>query len=708
MCESFFIQETTMKFIFYSILIACQINVLAQQEIPGIDYRTCSTADRYNEIINKNPIIKQLMNQQNQFAEEWTKKNYGKTKINASGKRVISYIIPVVWHVIHNDGPENISKATIEDEIAQLNEDFQKLNANISGVHPLFEGITADCEIEFRLARKDPNGNCTEGITRTKSTLTYAMDEIVKETIRPSWNTPTVKYLNIWQGTKIAFDAGGYAFYPGTTTDETEGIVLIAQQLGNTVTHEVGHYLNLAHLWGDSNDPQDPNNCFDDDQVFDTPNTVGRTGCLPTAESCGSIDNVQNYMEYNFCDLMFTEGQKQRMHAALNSPIGARDLLCSQANLINTGTADPYDYNPICTPIANFNYNKTFICEGQQVAFTDNSYNATPTGWNWTFVGGTPNNSNVQNPIITYNTPGVYSVTHEPFTTNGSGFHQKNDIIIVSSLTADYILPYTEGFENTSAFSTNWYSFGTALNKWELTNSTAYSGNNCVKIENINNNSATVTELVSSTFDLTAIPNPSLVWKSAYAKKVSGNSNDQLIVYSSTDCGASWQIVGIKTVNNLSSAPATNNSFFPSDTTQWKEHKLVFNSTLASSNNVKLKFYFKSNGGNNFYIDDINLVTNITTSLSEINPLESISIFPNPTNKENTTITYLLSNPVKSLRVVLKDVLGNDVANIINNQSFSAGKYTLTLDKDKKLAAGMYFIEFNADNNIKVEKLIVK
>lgn len=697
-----------MKSIFHIYFLLFSLGIYAQKEIPGVDYRACSTAERYNEIISKNPIINQLINQQNQFANDWTKKNYGKTKINATGKKVISYIVPLVWHVIHNDGPENLSKAAIEVEIAQLNEDFQKLNASISGVHPLFTGIAADSEIEFRLARLDPNGNCTEGITRTKSTLTYAMDEIVKETIRPSWNTPTIKYLNIWQGTKISFDAGGYAFYPGTTSDETEGIVLIAQQLGNTVTHEVGHYLNLAHPWGNSNDPQDPNNCFDDDQVFDTPNTIGQTGCLATANSCSSIDNVQNYMEYNFCDLMFTEGQKQRMHAALNSPVGARDVLCSQSNLINTGIADPYIQNPICTPIANFNYNKTFICEGQQVAFTDNSFNATPTGWNWTFTGGTPNVSNLQNPTITYNTKGIYSAIHEPYTTGGSGFHQKDNIIIVSSIIADYLLPYSEGFENSTAFNSNWYSYGTALNKWEHTNTTSYTGNSCVKINNLANNSATVTELVSSTFDLSAIPNPTINWKSAYAKKATGNSNDQLIVYATVDCGATWQIVGIKTATNLSSTPATNASFIPSDTLQWKEQKFVFNSTLASSNNVKLKFYFKSNGGNNFYLDDINLISDVTTSISEISPIETVIVYPNPTAKENATLTFVLNSPVKSLKICLKDVLGKDVANIVNDHSFSSGKYTMKIDADKKIAPGLYFIEFNADNNIRLEKLIVR
>src|SRR5690606_8823098 len=144
------------------------------------------------------------------------------------------------------------------------------------------------------------------------------------------------------------------------------------------------------------------------------------------------VDNVQNYMEYNFCDLMFTEGQKQRMHAALNSSAGARDYIVSLTNLINTGTADPYDATPICTPIADFNYNKTFLCEGEQVIFSDYSFNATPTSWDWTFNGGTPATSNLQSPSITYNTKGIYSVTYQPSTTNGTGFKQKDSILYVS------------------------------------------------------------------------------------------------------------------------------------------------------------------------------------------------------------------------------------------------------------------------------------
>ena len=686
-----------MKYLLYSILFFQTQIILSQNNIKGVDYRACSTAERYNEIIKKNPIIKALMGQQNKFAQEWTVNNYGKA--NASGKKTISYIIPVVWHVIHNDGPENISKATIEDEIAKLNEDFQKLNSDISNVHPLFAGIAADSEIEFRLARLDPNGNCTEGITRTKSIHTFAMDD--PYSIRPSWNTATTKYLNIWQGSKISFGAGGYAYYPGTVPDDMEGIVLIAQQLGNTVTHEVGHWLNLAHCWGNSNDPQDPNNCFDDDDVIDTPNTIGQTGCSPTATSCGSIDNVQNYMEYNFCDVMFTEGQKQRAHAALNSSFGARDYLVSPTNLINTGVADPYVQNPICTPIADFTYNKTFICEGSQVAFTGSNYNATPTGWNWTFIGGTPATSILENPIVTYNTKGIYSVIYEPYTTGGSGFKQKDNIIIVSGINPDYSLPFSDGFENLTTFNNEWMIFGNAQNNWENVTTTSFSGSRSMFVNNLNNLSTQITELISPSYDFSIPNNYALSYKYAYAQKLAGG-NDRLIIYYTTNCGETWAILKVKTSSSLASAPKTDNFFIP-NSTQWKE-EITNLSSLSGLNNVKFKIYFKNNGGNNFWLDDINI--DITTSVDELNDVLNYTIYPNPTT-ESAVVNFSLTKNVKDLSLTIKDVTGKTIASVVKNQTYHAGKYTLSIDQNKKLSAGIYLLEFNIDNKISSEKLIV-
>jgi len=679
----------------------------AQKGIPGIDYRACSAAERNNEIIDNNPAIKALMDQQHQFALDWTEKNYGKT--NAQGKKVISFVIPVVWHVLHNNGPENISKATIENEIVQLNKDYQKLNTDVGNAHPLFAGLVADIEVEFRLARIDPDGNCTEGITRTVNQITYAMDETAK-TIAPSWNRNGKYYLNIWQGSSIASGAGGYAFYPGTVPINREGLVLIGGQLGNTVTHETGHWLNLAHCWGNSNTPGDAGNCSSDDGVSDTPNTIGQTGCSQTAQSCGSVDNVQNYMEYNFCDVMFTEGQKQRMHAALNSTIGKRSSLWTNANRIATGTNDPYVQNPSCIPLGNdFTYNKTWVCAGDQVTFNDlGTYNATPTLWDWTFTGGTPSNSSQQSPIITYNLAGSYDVSYMNGTTAGwSNLVTKNNIITVSSITAQYTLPFTDSFESTTTFNNDWTVETSSGNGWTNSTVAAYTGTRAARIYNLNNSIGDISDLISPSYDLSSMTAPKLEWKCSYAKKTTGG-NDQLFVQASTDCGATWTTIALKSASTMSSGiPATNSSFTPSGASQWKTNTITLNATLAASNNVRFKFYFKSNGGNNIYLDDINVFGDNPTSINEIKTVHNFSVYPNPTS-ESAIVSFNLATEVKTLKITLKDVLGKEVTKIVNGQSFSAGKYNMSIDQGKKLAPGLYFVEFNADNKVKIEKLIVK
>ena len=470
----------TIKLLFSTTLLALfSVNAFSQVDLSEPDRIYCGTAVINNQRLAENPLIQYIMDEQNRLAKEYEKNH------DASKMGVISYTIPVVYHIIHNNGPENVSKATIEASIANLNEDFQKLNADISQVVSAFTGIAADCEIQFRLAHKDPNGNCTEGITRTVSTQTYAAGEGVKSLV--NWNASgTQKYLQIWVVETLSSGAGGYSYYPGyAPSGSAEGVVIRSAQLGNSVTHEVGHYLNLPHCWGNSNDPGLAGNCSGDDGVSDTPNTIGNTTCNTSAVSCSSLDNVQNYMEYSFCERMFTNGQKSRMHSALNSSIGTRNNLWSSANLIATGTNNPYGA-VTCAPVALFSYNKEFICEGASVTFTDDSYNAIPTAWNWTFTGGTPSTSSVANPTITYNTAGVYSVTHQPSTVAGSGLLTKTNIITVSSLTADYVGPIIDGYENTTQFNNDWMIDATPTSgqTWANTTAAATTGTRSVRIRN--------------------------------------------------------------------------------------------------------------------------------------------------------------------------------------------------------------------------------
>ena len=193
-----------------------------------------------------------------------------------------------------------------------------------SSIVSVFKPIAADCEIEFRLANIDPNGNCTNGIERIPSILTYNADDNSK--LDP-W--PSNQYLNVWVVSDLGNSgAAAYAYYPGTAPAGKDGVIAIHGYIGSigtgslgrsrVLTHEIGHCLNLAHVWGSTNNP---GVACGDDGVNDTPITKGWTACNLNGSVCNppAIENVQNYMEYSYCCNMFTEGQKTRMRAALNS-----------------------------------------------------------------------------------------------------------------------------------------------------------------------------------------------------------------------------------------------------------------------------------------------------------------------------------------------------------------------------------------------------
>ncbi|MCB0639531.1 MAG: T9SS type A sorting domain-containing protein [Lewinella sp.] len=234
--------------------------------------------------------------------------------------------IPVVVHVIYNKSTENISDAQILSQIQVLNDDFRRTNSDADNTW----SQAADSEIEFCMATTDPNGNPTTGITRTSTSVTaFSTNDNMKFNSsggKDAW--PASDYLNIWV-CDISGGILGYAQFPGGAA-ATDGVVIDYQyfgtigtatspfDLGRTATHEVGHWLNLRHIWGDGN-------CNVDDFVTDTPTSdAANYGCAIGHVSCSSTDMVQNYMDYSddACMNLFTAGQKTRMRALFDG--GAR------------------------------------------------------------------------------------------------------------------------------------------------------------------------------------------------------------------------------------------------------------------------------------------------------------------------------------------------------------------------------------------------
>ena len=400
---------------------------------------------------------------------------------------------------------------------------------------------------------------------------------------------------------------------------------------------------------------------------------------------------------------MFTEGQKTRMHAALNFSAGSRNTLWTPSNLAATGVDDPYNANPICTPIADFNYDKKYICEGDSVSFYDNSYNATPTTWNWTFTGGSPSTSNISTPKIAYNTAGVYSVTHQPGTTAGTGSETKSNIITVSSLVADYTGSTIEGFEVPAQVNTDWRIENPEGQGWQTTTFAASSGTYAMRIRNsATTNDGEMDDLISPSFDLTNLTANKMTFKQAFVRKNSANS-DRLIVYSSVDCGNTWQLKLPLSGPVLTTGANQTGTFSPTPS-DFVERTIDL-AAMASETNVRFKFEFKSGGGNDIYIDDINIGGAV--GINDLSNIASFSIYPNPTNS-NAQISFNLTKNVEKLNIKIINTVGQKLTDIVNQQAFSAGKYTLKIDQERKLAAGIYFIVFDADDHVKTQKLIIQ
>ncbi|MGG8495850.1 GEVED domain-containing protein, partial [Tenacibaculum sp. TC6] len=296
--------------------------------------RNCHSMDNLEYRQSKDPSLKLRM----QKIEEFTQQRVKKMK-NYQGKIVGNIIqIPVVVHVIYSNSQENISEAQIQSQITVLNEDYRRTNADKTNKW----SQAADTEIEFYLAKVDPNGNPTNGITRKSSTKTsWGTNDAMKKSSQGGvdpWNT--AEYLNMWV-CNIGGGILGYAQFPGGSA-ATDGVVMGPQYFGSsdkgsgfylsspfdkgrTTTHEVGHFLNLRHIWGDGG-------CGVDDFVSDTPESdAANYGCASTHSSCGSLDMVENYMDYSddTCMNLFTLGQKNRMRAVLDTGGVRRSLALS-------------------------------------------------------------------------------------------------------------------------------------------------------------------------------------------------------------------------------------------------------------------------------------------------------------------------------------------------------------------------------------------
>jgi hypothetical protein len=292
-------------------------------ELPMV--RSCGTMEVHERLLRSDPTYLAARNdsENRAFAYGQRPDILGRTGVT---------VIPVVVHVVYKGAAQNISDDQIHSQIDVLNRDFRKTNPDVSSTPAPFLPLAADARIEFELAGTDPAGNPTDGIIRTSTTVSgFTDDNKVKHNSSggaDAW--PRDSYLNLWV-CRLSGTLLGYAQFPGGPPD-TDGVVIrdtafgttgtaaAPFNLGRTATHEIGHWLNLRHIWGD-----DGTGCSGDDFVADTPNAAGSNTGVPsfphvTCSNGPNGDMFMNYMDYtdDAGMFMFTAGQVTRMQASLD------------------------------------------------------------------------------------------------------------------------------------------------------------------------------------------------------------------------------------------------------------------------------------------------------------------------------------------------------------------------------------------------------
>ena len=652
--------------------------------------------------------------------------------------------IPVVVHIIHSGGADNISDRQINSAIDILNIDYQKLNADTANTIPPFRARAASVGFQFRLAKKDPSGNCTTGITRHYAPNLVNDDQQGGVQGLVIWDR--TRYLNIWVVASIGTPSAGgivlgYSNLPQNSTSARDGFVVRNDWFGNqgtsnasrsmsrTATHEIGHYFGLSHPWGQTNTPGV--NCGDD-FVPDTPTTNGTfscdlaySPCIDPATSQPILANVQNIMDYASCPTMFTLGQKTLMRNILaTSPV--RTGLTTPANLVATGTNDGY-VAPNCAPVAAFApTSNANVCINTPVTLRDFSSNFTSGGgqltYTWSLPGSTTSTATGQTVAVSYATAGFYSVTETVSNSVGSSTSTVTNIIRVEGPTGGEQAPFAQSFEDANfpnLYPTptlrNYENLGTTSAggsgnyRWQRQSAVpAADGTAYLIVAGRLNPVGSISTLITPNINLANTVSPAVLsFSRAFALRTV-SSNEQLRISFSSDCGMSWSTPTVLDVTALTTRGLTPiDNYTPASAADWQTLVVPIPSQYQGSGLFKVRFQMVNgtSQGNTFFFDNLRITGPLATKADAL-ASRGISVFPNPLTNETAVQLALAAST--QVQVRLTDLLGRDVLTL-PTKTYAAGQQTVPLQTaGHALQAGVYVVRIVLNGETFTSKLTVE
>ncbi len=688
----------------------------------------CGTMEHHRLKMQTDPAYAKAFLQNETILQQWENSH---ANLRASNSAVPD-TIPVVVHVIWKTSGQNISDAQVFSQIDVLNEDYSRTNADTVNTPAVWQSIAGKMPYYFVLARRDPNGNPTNGIIHKQTTVnSFSTDDAVKFNSQggsDAWDVN--KYLNIWVCNLVS-GLYGYAEFPTANPSITFGFVCdygsfgrlgSAQpplNLGRTTTHEIGHCFNLFHIWGD-----DSSACTGSDNIGDTPNQAGPTNftcyTYPHTDACSPNPPgvmFMNYMDYSVdsCLNMFTQNQTTRMTAAINSfyptivnsegiqPVILQAVDAGIPKIINPGS---FNCSTSVTQVVNIkNWGTTDLTSATIYYRIDNdpwqSY-----AWSGTLTSLSSVDVTLPAGTTTGGVHTFYAYTALP--NNSTDLNNSNDTlsVVFTVMIAGQAVPYSEAFTAALFPPSGWQQYnddgGTG---WARANASHGGGTGSMWMDNYNYNArGRLDELETPFFDLTTVTDPQLSFYLAYRLYTDPVSNpnysDTLEVLISTDCGITYTSLYKKSGTALATTSPVwlANSFVPTSN-QWRMEVIDLNA-YAADNAVRFKFRNINDYQNNLYVDDINITT--TTSIRENTTQKLFGVYPNPTN--GMINVSLANTEIKTFEISVVDLPGKTVLSKKVN-SPKSGIETIDLSS---LPNGIYILKLKSDKGIAGERIVLE
>jgi len=682
----------------------------------------CGTMELLEQKFKTDPALKLRFSARETQFQDRVRQRIASQK---SSKTNAVVTVPVVFHIVLRN-QSTVTDAQIMAQLDTINKDYAGLNAGSARIPSYFKSLFGQSGIQFCLAQRTPNDEPTTGIVRYNTTQTSFdfTNNFVKHPAMggaDSWDTNS--YLNIWV---CSLENGtlGYATFPNDGAEDEQGVVIAYNSLpggnatgfngGKTLTHEIGHYFNLHHIWGD-----DGGSCSGTDFVSDTPNqgnstTSCRTGvvtdnCTPSAPGI----MYQNFMDYtpDNCLLMFTVEQVTRMETAF---LTYRSLLneskgCLPLNLKRKDASVKQITNPEQRLCSNTFTPAILLRNRGSETLTSVTINASidngpATSYRWTGSLKSYAELTVTLPPMT-TTEGNHVLTITTLNPNGSEDEDtSND---TQSFDFMYYLPIsppiTEGFEGTFP-ATAWDIVNPDGGQtWEKTNVAAKTGSGAARMRNFDYLSIGQKDyLRTPTVNIAGVDSAFVSFQVAAATYTnpanSGNTWDTLQVLVSTDCGLTYTSIYKKWGPNLVTRTAATRTAFTPAAGEWRKEELDI-SEFISQGDVLVAFMNINGNENDIYLDDINIRTvTVNPNLKEAGFL----VTPNPTSGAVSVQFY--PHPVGLRSIGIYNISGQKVAELtLPDDGVPTNIFNFNL---QNYAAGMYIVKAVFNDKTLTKKIV--